>query len=219
METIRYLLGVIVKLAVAFFFVALVLWMVGLLYPAFSIRNLLSTDVFDREWLPAPRNISLVNGANNDRNVFVPGTSYNDYAAQPGVEFVAYTSEGKKVIRSSNAPTASVSNGNTGIYANRSLYVRNLSIYENGSIFYGQEISGEARDTLFRNGTFNVLIVDSNGRLIAVAPAINTGTWSIPGWNRFRMTIPTRLPANTSCSLVFQSANQPLQVSLPVRCN
>lgn len=220
METIRYLLGVIVKLVIMLFLLAFILWIVGFVYPDLRPSKIFSTDVFRRDWLPAPRNLLFSGSNNTKRNQFVPGPSYNNYAPQSGVEFVAYTDSGKKVIPSTEQGLSQNYQGRTAYtYADRSLYVRNLSVYEGGNISYGQTIYGEARGTMFTNGSFTVLVVDGAGRLVASMPAINTGTWAIPGWGRFQVTISSSLPANSNCTLIFQSANQPLRITVPVRCN
>lgn len=231
MDTIRFLLGHIVKLAFGLFLFAIVIWLIGFLYPQFSFSKLVSLDVFKRNWLPAPRNYAGLFAVKENATygtVYVSNTKYKNggsyYQSQPGVDFIAYTDSGTKIIKSSGnpgSPTVSSPNpgaGSEGTYGDRILYVRNLSVYEGGSITHGQTFVGEARDTMFRNGIFPIHIIDGAGRLIASTQAINTGAWAVAGWSRFQAAIPVRLPANTPCSLVFQSATQSLQISLKVVC-
>ncbi len=225
MDIIRYLLGFIVKLVIGILFAALVLWLVGLLYPNFKAQNYLNMKVFTFDWLPAPKNYGGLLGTQSDTNgkVYQPGPAYNgyssgnSYANGADVEWTIYTGTSSQTVRSN--PGNQVFTGNTTHYAEKSLYIRNLSVYEGGNISYGMMIFGEAKDTMFRNGSFSITIIDKAGRIVSSTQAVNTGTWATPGWARFQATIPTRLPAGTECALVFYSANQPIKVGLAVRCN
>lgn len=231
METIRYLLGIITRLVLALLLIALVLQLLSFLYPQFKISNLLSGDFFKRDLLPAPKNyassLTPKQGGMYGR-VYEPAPAFDGYRnnnatyrGQPGIEYVMYTESGTKIIK----PDGSIQNEqaktttNITTYPNKSVYVRNLSVFDGGGLTYGQTITGEARDTMFKSGTFIVFVADANGRVVASFPAVSTGAWAIPGWSRFQMTVSSRLPANTYCTLFFRSANQPLQVSMPVRCN
>ncbi|MEZ0209275.1 MAG: hypothetical protein ACAH17_03820 [Candidatus Paceibacterota bacterium] len=226
MDTIRYLLGFIVKLVVGIVIVVFVLWLVGLLYPNFKASNLFKGGVFSFDWLPAPKNYGGLLGTRSDTNgkVYQSGPAYNGYA-QAGnqygsgadVEWTIYTGTSSYVVKSN--PGNQVFTGNTTQYAEKSLYIRNLSVYEGGNISYGMVIFGEARQTMFKNGVFTLTVIDRSGKIIAVTQAINTGTWATPGWTRFQATIPTRLPQGAECALVFYSANEPIKVGLAVRCN
>lgn len=236
MDTIRYLLSLIIKLAFGLFFLAFIIWMIGFLYPQFKFSNLISGGVFSRDWLPAPKNYgSLLGGRTTtgvNGKVYVPNAPYNGYdsnayyASQEGVDFIIYTDSGTKIVKAKGSATGNATNMNSqptmennGPYSERSLYVRNLSLYEGGNISYGSTFTGEARGTMFKNGIFPLLIVDRNGKVLASTQAINTGTWAIPGWSRFQATIPTRLPAGTECALIFLSATQSVKVGMAVKCN
>jgi hypothetical protein len=231
METIEYLLSFVIKLAFGLLLAAAVLWLVGLLYPSFKVSTILSGDVFSRDWLPAPKNYggllgSQTNNGGMNGKVYTPGPAYNGYANANGgytsgsnVDWVIYTATGTQVIKGGQDVRSGVFTGNTTAYAEKSLYVRNLSVYEGGMVSYGTTFVGEARDIMFRNGIFTILVIDKGGKVLSTAQAINTGTWAAPGWARFQATISTRLPPNTDCALVFHSANQSVKVGMFVRCN
>lgn len=233
MDTIRYLLSFVIKLALALFLFAFVLWLIGYLYPQFKISNLVSGGMFQRDWLPAPKNYgSLLGGRTTDGTngkVFVPNAPYNGYGgnayyqSQEGVEYVVYTASGTKIIKPAGSGTVGTANNQapavTTPYSERSLYIRNLSVYEGGNISYGSTFTGEARGTMFKNGLFTILVIDRNGRILASMDAINTGMWATPGWSRFQATVPQRLPSGTPCALVFLSASQPVKVGMAVKCN
>lgn len=220
MDTIRYLLGAVIKLALGLLLVALVIWLVGILYPDFKVSKVFSGNAFKKDWLPAPKNYGglLGNKNNSGENgtVYEPGPAYNGYPntsaeGSANVDWVYYTATGTQVVRASgNTETTNVE---------RSSYIRNLSVYQGATIAYGNTIVGEARDTMFKNGLFPIVVLDAQGRVIAAMDAINTGAWSTPGWVRFQTTVPVQLPRNTQCSLVFNSANQPVRVGMQVRCN
>jgi hypothetical protein len=224
MDTIRILLGFIVKLVTGLLIGAFVIWLVGLLYPNFKASSLFDRKIFTFDWLPAPKNYGGLLGTRSDTNgkVYEPGPAYNGYGGSGAyangadVEWTIYTGTSSHVVRS-NPENAS---GNVpAAYADKSLYLRNLSIYPGSNISYGMTIYGEARETMFRNGTFTLAIIDRSGRVFASAQAVNTGAWAAPGWVRFQAAIPTRLPAATECALVFYSANEPIKIGIPVRCN
>lgn len=206
MDTIRYLLSFIVKLAVGLLFAAFVFWLVGLLYPSFKFSNIASFKLFT---LPAPKNYGGLLGTQSSTNgkVYQPGPAYSGYSANTYTNGT-YDGSGNQVFT-----------GNTTQYAEKSLYIRNLSVYDGANISYGMMIFGEARDTMFRNGAFTITVIDRGGRIISSTQATNTGTWSTPGWARFQATIPTQLPAGLECALVFYSANESIKVGLAVRCN
>jgi hypothetical protein len=229
MDTIRYLLGVIVKLVFGLLLAALVWWLIGLLFPNLKATTLLNSKTFSGDWLPAPKNYkglfgnrtANTNGMNG--TVYQSGAPYNGYANQ-GAYGNTY-GNGADVVwsNSTTGDTGSNANnqvftGNTTAYAEKSLYIRNLSVYEGGNIQYGMTFVGEARDTMFKDGAFPIVIIDRGGHILAVMQATNTRTWAAPGWVRFQATIPNRLPNGLDCALVFYSENQPIKVGLAVRC-
>jgi hypothetical protein len=225
MDTIRYLLGFIVKLVVGLVIASFVIWLVGLLYPNFKASNLFSMKAFTFDWLPAPKNYGGLLGTRSDTNgkVYVPGPAYNGYSGNNAyangadVEWTIYTGTSSYISKSN--PGDQVFTGNTTQYSEKSLYIRNISVYEGANISYGMMLFGEARETMFRNDSFTITIIDKSGRIISSMQATSAGTWAAPGWARFKATIPTRLPQGVSCALVFYSASQPVKVGIPVRCN
>lgn len=230
MDTIRFLLSIILKIAFGLFFLVVVFWLVGFLFPAFKPSNLFSGELFKNDWLPTPRNYAglLAGRSSNGENgkVYEPGPSYNGYGTAESdgmpIDWVVYSDSGTKIIKggqSGSQANNQIFTGNTTAGANRSMYVRNLSIYEGGNISYGTVFTGEARDTMFANGIFPITVQDQYGKTVALSEAINTGMWAAPGWVRFQATIRHQLPRNTMCELYFYSAKEPLRVGIPVRCN
>ncbi len=220
MDAIRYLLGAVIKLAVGLLFFALVLWVIGILYPQFKVSKIFSGDVFKKDWLPSPKNYGGLLGNKNTSgehgDVYEHGPAYSGYQNRAthdsaNIDWVYYTATGTQVVRAK--PTTETT------FAERSVYIRSLSVYQGSTISYGLIILGEARGTMFKNGLFPIVILDTQGRIITSMYAVNTGAWSTSGWARFQTTVPVRLPKNTICSLVFSSANQPVQVGMQVKCN
>lgn len=222
METIQYLIGKIIKLVIGLTLAVMVLWLVGLLMPQFKITNIIksSGNLFSTDWLPAPKQYGQWGkSANKDTygNEYVPGPEYNGYQNEYGgsVDWVYKSATSTYVVKSQPYNTAYY--GNDPSYSQRFNYIRNISIYDGGSIHYGQTIVGEAKTILFRNGVFPVLITNTKGAILGYSPAVNTGDWAIPGWSRFQFTIQTKLPAGEACILwfVLQDGSR---VSMPVRC-
>ncbi len=232
MDVIKYLLGAIVKLAFVLVLIAFLMWLIGLVYPDFKITNIVNGKIFSQDWLPAPKNYggllsTQTNGGTNGR-VYQSGPAYNGYAnAAAGndqVDWVYYTATGTQVVSSKSTTKTTTTQAQTFKstqpgFVDRASFLRNMSVFEGGNITYGLTIVGEARETMFKNGIFPVTIVDAKGNVLALTDAINIGTWSTPGWARFQVTIPVRLPQNTNCALIFNSANQPVRMGISVRCN
>jgi hypothetical protein len=211
MDTIRFLLGKVFQIVFILFIMAGILWFVGTFYPEFRLSNLISVNTFSTDWLPAPKNYKGLLGSPQSGGTYgteyIAGPAYNGYSNAPA--------SGNQNTNVNNQ----VFTGNTSAYAEKSLYIRNLSVYEGGKVSYGLTFVGEARDTMFRNGIFPISIIDRTGKVWGTTQAINTGAWATPGWARFQATIPNQLPPNIDCALIFFSANQNVKVGLAVRCN
>ncbi len=201
METIRELLGLLFKLAIAMIFIAFVWWIVTLLYPSLSLRGYLSKTEGGTDWLLAPRNVgllsSLMTAPNETTNLYVPGPAYDGYGLNTKANLVEYN-------QTIAQPTV----------------IRNLSIFEGGHIYTGISFSGEAKETIFRDGKFPILIVDNNGRIAGVSYAEQINMWATPGWARFQVKVQSVLPNRVQCSMIFQSANQQqVKYIIPITCN
>lgn len=172
--------------------------------------------------------------------------------AQP-VYYVRYTSEGVEVTSSqaegdlpptengvavtANQNTASVStNSNTNTntqtdqsqvvgYSPKSLYMRNLSMYEGGHIYTGFTVTGEARSLMFIDGKFPVIVADKDGKLVTVVPAVALSDPNASSWVKFRAKVTSVLPVGSRCTVVFEQARQkgstlvPARAAVPVICN
>ncbi|MFA5131912.1 MAG: hypothetical protein WC444_01140 [Candidatus Paceibacterota bacterium] len=247
METIQFLLKFLFKLAIALIIASFVWWLVTALYPALSLRTFFLASGTENSWLPAPGSWGPLLGKqkvpSEYDNIYVPGPPYNGYSdvynnpygSGAQVDFITYTTTGVQITRNGQDITRDVSQGGqTGTsqggvdrngYASKELYIRNLSIYQGGSIYTGISFVGEARNVMFSNGKFPIIIVDNMGRVATVAIAEATSNWSVPGWARFQVKINGVMPVKTACTMVFQSGvpenyNQtPLRVAIPIVCN
>jgi hypothetical protein len=108
----------------------------------------------------------------------------------------------------------------------RSLTIRNLSLYEGGAIYTGLSFVGEAKATMFREGKFPIVLLDASGRVIGVSSAVATNDWAPPGWTRFETKLNYPLPKGALCTFIFEEAltqserisKIPLRVPLKVKC-
>lgn len=248
MDVIKHLLQFLFKFAVLMFFVAFLWWGVATFVPAFGISSLLhrtSTSTESSSWLPSPRNYQGLFGKaetpNEYSNVYVPGQMFNGYTnayrgneGGANVDFVTYTSTGTQIIRGNqsavfnNQEQFSQSQTNTQIQngnVQNNLFVRNISIYQGGHVYTGLSFVGEARESMFLNGKFPIVIVDQGGKIVSVSYAMATTNWTIPGWVKFQVKIVGSLPNKTPCTMVFEQARiqnsqvVPVRVRLPVVCN
>lgn len=250
MDTIKYLLKFLFKFAVVSFFAALVWWLAATFNPGFSARSLLYiltspnavATSSPSSWLPAPGSFkgvfASVKPVSGDSPSVGYGTVFHGYdnSANGGqFDYVTYKqqgvamAEGKGKLPASGTQntTGAVSQTNVSAYAQNGLYIRSLSVYEGGRVYPGLTFTGEARESMFSNGKFPVIIADKiTGRVISVATAVATTNWSVPGWVRFGVTVNTILPNNSSsCLMIFEqgktqaSQSQPIRTAIPVTCN
>lgn len=217
--------------------------------PGFSFRSLLfvltspnagnsKQATSTREWLPAPGSF---------KGIFSPlyGTSsggvarmneFNGYS-QNGEQFdyVAYRQKGIAMAEGKASYPVTANSAGVGtavsprniVYADRGLYIRNLSLYEGGHVYSGLTFMGDAKNSLFVQGRFPIVIVEqTTGRVIARTYASATTNWSVPGWVRFGAKFDTVMQSNSSsCAMIFEagaptgSNNELLRVAIPVMCN
>lgn len=232
MDTIKYLIGFFFKLAFAALFVALIWWLVSLLFPALSlsqVKAVFSTEE-KRDILPSPRAysglIKSVTAPTPTTNLYVHGKPFDGYESYGGT-YTYSTSTGSFVEYSSRSSSATTLQPTAA--PSRSMYIRNLSIYENGHVYTGLSFVGEARNEMFRNGAFTIFTIDSRGAVIGLSRASSTGAWSVPGWSRFTTRIDYVLPpGGAPCSMIFEQGRvsqysgntaQPVRVGVPVKCN
>lgn len=238
MDAIHALLKFLFRLAIALMLLSLVLWLVGLFIPTFKIRNIASLIQGSGDWLPAPGSISLLGNLKSGGEygtVYTPGpayqhntqATYNNNATDVHTEYITYTQLGGQTVRTtvnaSNIYDQSF-NGITSAYTSKSLYLRNLSIYEGGHVYTGLTFTGEARESMFNNGKFPIIIADATGKVIGISIVEATSNWSIPGWVRFHVKINSVLPDKVPCTMVFQSGmsyqgQQPVRIMVPILCN
>jgi hypothetical protein len=254
MDTIRHLITVFIKIALLFFLAALVWWGVSVFVPAVSLRSLFSSGSgtsSSTDWLPSPKKYSSIFKKDKyTAQVFVPSAPFSGYNINDTIndskngytytetKYITYTASGSVITRldgtvvddSVPAEHEPVEQNNPvldTVFSLRSLYVRNLSIYEGGHMYTGLSFIGEARSNMFRGGRFPIVMFDQAGRVIGVSAAVATTDWSVPGWVRFETKIPYTLPNTMPCTMVFEEAltaqekvgRNPVRVSMGVKCN
>jgi hypothetical protein len=253
MDNIKYLLTFLFKFAIIFFVAALLWWAVKVFFPEASIRALLSslqgTSVTQKSnggWLPSPRSFKGLLGSpkvpTSGDNVYTPGPAFDGYKnAYNGnlggaqVDFITYTSTGTQIIHGVGTPNvnqqpdvvvepAQVSQTSTA-YQDKNIFIRNLSIYKGGHVYTGLSFVGEARETMFKDGKFPIIMADQTGRVLSVSYGEATTNWAVPGWVRFQVKINGVFPSNVPCTMVFEQAMMqgshitPTRVGVPVMCN
>jgi hypothetical protein len=249
MESIRFLIQFFLKIAVAFFFAAIIWWLVALMFPALSFSSVAAIfhdkNGVAKDWLPAPRNYagllkSRTVGTNSTLHVASePFNGYQSYSggyAYSQSVYPSYDADGKEIIEKhseqivANIPQNQAKTQQPKVVSNpqvdKSLYIRNLSIYESGSIYTGLTFVGEARSEFFNEGKFPVVVVNSQGVIVGVSAALATTKWSTPGWVRFETKIIYTLPKNIPCTMIFEEAltqselnRQPVRVPMNIKCN
>jgi hypothetical protein len=220
MTLIRYIFSFIIRLALGVLVAVVVWWLITALFPAIRIRNFISFDTKTGDLFPLPppgsfKGLLAYRRATSSENEFVPLQEFNGYGLAPyqnyawsKTSFVTYTSDGVEVVTNPYGNDTNSATTVTEPYAQKELYVRNLSIYQGGLIYNGLAFGGEARETFFQNGRFPVIIADLQGRPIAISYAYMTNTWSPPGWKRFQVQLTGALPDKAGCLMVFESGNR-----------
>jgi hypothetical protein len=254
MDTLKTLIGILMRMMFAIFFVAFVWWMVSLLYPSLGMLSIKQTlfGTEKKDFLPSPRaygsflkDLHALPVQTGTVSQYQP-TAYSQVAPQEGytystVNYVTYTASNTLVVVDQKGDLVSpslddynkklasqqsdIANATTSHF--RSVYLRNLSIYEGGSIRQGLSFIGEARESMFRNGSFPVIILDQNKKVIGVSTASLSTKWSVPGWVRFEVKIVHQIPFKGPCTMIFQEAlteeeyknRQPVRIPLSVGCN
>jgi hypothetical protein len=240
MDDIRHLLRILFKTAIVAFFIAFFWWGITTFAPGLTLKTLFPLNASSTAtggWLPSPKSYQGLFGTaktpSATDNVFVYGKEYNGGGNE--VKFITYTStssSGNNVGVSfiSGTQQDQLSQGSTTkkgsvVYSQKSLFVRNLSIYEGGHTYAGLTFAGEARDTMFLNGRFPIIIANQAGQVVSVAYAEATTNWTIPGWVKFQVLINTMTSSKVPCTMVFEQAKvknsqtQPTRVAMPVTCN
>jgi hypothetical protein len=262
MDSIRYMLHIVIRTSIALLILVFIWWLVAALYPDLKPQNLFAQKE-GKDWLPSPKQYAGVLGKakvpSEFDNVYTPPAEFNGYKDAYGsgytyskTAFVTYTSDGPKVTggsqelasddyykseafkRNSNPSfsnnSASVQSNATQtsvIYAQKELFIRNLTMYEGGHIYTGFEFTGEAKNIMFINGKFPIIIADQTGRVVAVMYGEATTDWTVPGWIKFHAKTNAVLPNGARCTMVFEQAKAqyykeqtpPMRVALPVLCN
>jgi hypothetical protein len=241
MDKIQIIFHFILKTVIALTIMAVLILFIKIFFPTFGIRTILSpfsssTSTKD-DWLPAPGSFKGLLGEANTSGIngklYVPGPAYNGYANQNNsnnssqVDYIIYTPQGTQILHNGTLKVDTNTRfpiSNTNVYAEKALYIRNLSIYEGGHIYTGLTFMGEAKSTMFQNGRFPIIIADNTGRVVYTTMAEAMSNWAIPGWTRFQVKIGGTLPNKIACTMVFQSAEsytttQPTRVAIPILCN
>ena len=237
METIRHVIKFFLKIAAAFFALVIIWWFVSLLFPDLSFRTLVpiaKKGEVQQDWLPSPREYAKLfqkkSAPTAQTNLYVAPAPYNGYgdAVVGSTEYITYKGEGSVITKGKDGEvlvTNPTPQEGTTHAPTRSLFIRNLSVYEGGHIYRGLNFIGEARSTMYKNGRFAIVLVDATGHVIGVSVAIATTAWAVPGWTRFQSIINYGLPKNTPCTMVFEEAltqvervRPPIRVPLRVMC-
>ena len=240
MNSIKFILGTLIRIIIAIILIWLVIWMLKMYFPNFNIKKILyfgsKSTSEDEGWLPAPRNIKdllnfkTVKAPDSNTNVFNGyENSYKNNIGGSDVVFVTYTPEGTQIIDSRYSKNNIIAqpvqqNQNNVQMTDISFLIRNLSIYQGGHIYTGISFTGEAKSTMFQNGRFPIIIVDNSGKVVNISNAEATSDWSTAGWTRFQIKINAVLPNKIPCTMIFQSATQsktiqPVSAAIPILCN
>lgn len=228
MEAIRHLIAVFVKIAFGFFGLAIVWWLVSILFPGMSFSAIVSdVKTEKKDWLPPPRNYSglLKNktAQNEYTNVYKPAPAFDGYGVNNNAQYtysnydyIQYTSTGTAIVKGEETHAPSATGGNA-------VYIRNLSIYNGQYVKQGLSFVGEARSEFFQNDRFSVIMLNKDRQVIGVFPAYASTQWSTPGWVRFQGLITFPLPLG-ACTMLFEQAlpptnhREPIRIPQPLNC-
>lgn len=256
MDSIRHLLALFFKISIGIFVLVLVIWLSSSVSKSTKKSGTVATGtpvIEKSDILPSPRKYSgffttgkgpqantvsvqpfeytgtqpfsdTTNNSNKTTNTSAGTYATYDYSSYP----TTLDSNGKYTVDSNtkSATTSPQTNVKVTEDASKSLYIRNLSIYQGGHIYTGISFVGEARTSLFRDGKFPIVIVDGAGKVVGVSAAVALESWSVPGWVRFETKILYTLPNKVPCTMYFEEAltqaertRQPVRVPLPIMCN
>jgi hypothetical protein len=241
MDSVRDLLSIFLKIAFALFVIVLVLMFTSLVPRGVKSDTASASSTSIVDLLPSPRKYSGFFSSSTTKNNIAQAPlfsaadtfSYNGPIAFASTSIQTATfgtaNNNNQYITYTGGGSAQVSNV-TALQqtstATRNLNVRNLSIYEGGSVYTGLSFIGEAKSSMFRDGKFPIIIIDGAGRLVGVSAAVAQTAWAVPGWVRFETRINYTLPNKAPCTMIFEEAltqtervRQPLRVPLQVRCN
>ncbi len=225
MDFIKELLKIIFKLAFSLVVLAIVWFLLVSFFPKLEAKSFFK-NVFNGEWLPEPGSfgglLQLPKQTENT-NVHVHSEPFKGYGEtissvyySSSTEYLAYNN-GRRYVNPVSTPPNNQSIKN-------SPHIRNISIYENGSIYNGISFTGEANVNMFKNGQFPILVVEnSTQKVIGAYPAYQVSQKDSTGFARFQVKINSNLPNKTSCLLVFQSGDfessrLSVRVMFPVVC-
>ncbi len=256
MDSIRHLLALFFKISIGIFVLVLVIWLTSSISKSTKKSGTVATSttaVVKSDILPSPRKYSGffttgkgpqantvsvqpfeytgtqpfsdgTNGTNKTTNTSGGSYATYDYSSYP----TTLDASGKYVMSSSTQgnTTGTQANTQTTDADSKSLYIRNLSIYQGGHIYTGLSFIGEARTSLFREGKFPIVVIDGAGKVVGVSAAVALESWSVPGWARFETKIMYTLPNKVPCTMIFEEAltqaertRQPVRVPVPIICN
>ena len=209
METLRHLFSkVIVAIPILIIFMFLY-WMIQKVMPISFSSTPNNSLSFWNNILPSP--MTFRNGLLGNRTSLSADDNLHYYSTGEG-----YNGPINGNPNYSSPPKYNFENG---------LYIRNLSIYRGGHIYTGLTFTGEARSSMFVDGSFPLLIIDGSGRIISQEQVLASSQWSVPGWVRFYAKINGSLPVNSTCNLVFTARSgsydsfKGVQISIPETCN
>jgi hypothetical protein len=180
--------------------------------------------------LPSPRKFQGLFGSSSTSRATPRIVSANDFSAfafSTSTSFNTYSSpvfqtQGSQFNTNQNTQATALQDSGVS----RAMLVRNLSIYEGGHVYTGLSFVGEARDTMFRDGKFLIVVVDSLGKVVGASYAVAQNTLAPVGWKRFETRIMYTLPNKVPCTMIFEEslspgeqARAPSRVAVPITCN